>query len=111
MFNCCWVRMVGAYEHYTFIKKSAGVLEQLRNNVFTVKKHFCVNLIIVNSVTSNVSFRIYRTDDMMLKAATTMASARSERSFPEQQFLIPRPKENSWGHRRYYLKKLLSVRL
>ena len=102
MFNYCWVRMVGAYEHYTFIQKSSGVLE---NNVLTtVKKHFCVNLIIVNTVTSDVLFRIYRTDDMMLKAATTMASARSERSFPEQQFLI-RPKENSLGHRRVLAKE------
>ena len=37
---------------------------------------------------------------MMLNTAATMAAARTERSFPEQQFLIPRPKENSWGHRR-----------
>ena len=37
---------------------------------------------------------------MMLNAAATMAAARTERSYPEQQFLIPRSKENSWGHRR-----------
>ena len=36
----------------------------------------------------------------MIKAATTMAAARMERSLPEQQFLIPHPKENSWGHLR-----------
>ena len=36
----------------------------------------------------------------MINTASTMAAARMERSVPEQQFIIPRPKENSWGHRR-----------
>ena len=36
----------------------------------------------------------------MIKAATTMAATRMERLVTEQQFIIPRPKENSWGHRR-----------
>ena len=36
----------------------------------------------------------------MIKAATTMAAARMERSETGHQFIIPRPKENSWGHRR-----------
>ena len=34
----------------------------------------------------------------MINAASTMAAARMERSVPEQQFIIPRPKKNSWGH-------------
>ena len=36
----------------------------------------------------------------MIKAATTMVAARMERSKTGHQFIIPRPKENSWGHRR-----------
>ena len=36
----------------------------------------------------------------MIKAAKTMAAARMERSETGHQFLIPRPKDNSWGHRR-----------
>ena len=84
--------MVGAYKiHSIFIPKTSNWLD---NILTTVKKHFfCVKLI-----PNNVSFRIYHTDKMMLNAATTMAAARSERSYPEQQFLIPRPMENSWGH-------------
>ena len=108
MFNFCWVRMVGAYKiHSNFIPKTSKWLEQLRDNVFTVKKHFFS----VKSTTSNVSFRIYRTDEMMLKAATTMAAARSARSYPEQQFLIPRPKENLWGHRWVLDKETSSAHL
>ena len=34
----------------------------------------------------------------MINVATTMASARMERSVTEQQFLIPRPTETSWGY-------------
>ena len=37
---------------------------------------------------------------MMVRAASAMAAARTERALPEQQFLIPRPKENSWGNLR-----------
>ena len=36
----------------------------------------------------------------MIKAATTMAAARMERSETGHQFLISRPKGNSWGHGR-----------
>ena len=36
----------------------------------------------------------------MIKAATTMAAARSDRSETGHQFLIPRPEKNSWGHKR-----------
>ena len=36
----------------------------------------------------------------MINAASTMAAARMERSVPEQQFIILRPKESSWGHGR-----------
>ena len=36
----------------------------------------------------------------MIKSATTMAAARMERSESGQQFLVPRPEENSWGKER-----------
>ena len=42
--------------------------------------------------------RVYSTDELMINAVSTMAAVRMERSLPEQQFLFPRPKENSWGH-------------
>ena len=35
---------------------------------------------------------------MMVNAVSTLAAARMERSLPGQYFLVPRPKENSWGH-------------
>ena len=99
MVNCCWVRMVGAYKiHLTLISKSSRDLEQLRNNILKPVKNIfiCVNLDFVKSIISNVSFRTYRTEEMMLNAAATMAAARTERSFPEQQFLIPHPERISW---------------
>ena len=105
--NCCWARIVGAYKiHLTIISKSSRDLGQLRNNILKPVKNIfiCVNLDFVKSIISNVSFRTYRTEEMMLNAAATMAAARTERSFPEQQFLIPRPKENSWGHRQILAK-------
>ena len=49
---------------------------------------------------SCVLFRVYRTEEMMVRAASAMAAARTERALPQQQFLIPRPKENSWGNLR-----------
>ena len=102
MVNCCWVRMVGAYKiHLTLISKSSRNLGELRNNILKPVKNIfiCVNLDFVKSIISNVSFRTYRTEEMMLNAAATMEAARTERSIPEQQFLISRPEENSWGHR------------
>ena len=44
----------------------------------------------------------------MINAASTIAPVRMERSVPEQQFLIPRPKENSWGHKRVLDKRISS---
>ena len=41
----------------------------------------------------------------MIKAATTMAAARMERSKTGHQFLIPLPKENSWVHSQAVLDK------
>ena len=41
----------------------------------------------------------------MIKASTTMAAARMERSESGHQFLIPCPKENSWGNKRVLNKE------
>ena len=42
-------------------------------------------------------FRFYITEEMMISADEAMRTARNKRSEQEQQFLIPRPVENSWG--------------
>ena len=57
-------------------------------------------LFVVEISISYLLFRVYSTEQLMINAASTMAAARMERSVPEQQFIIPRPKENSWGHGR-----------
>ena len=57
-------------------------------------------LFVVNKSISYLLFRVYSTEQLMIKVATTMAAVRMERSVTEQQFLIPRPTENSWGHGR-----------
>ena len=55
-------------------------------------------LFVVNKPISYLLFRVYSTEQLMINVATTMAAARMEMSVTEQQFLIPRPTENSWGH-------------
>ena len=90
--------MVGAYKlHLTLSLKSSMFLGQLRNNILTTVKNnlSLVNLYFVKPFISYILFRIYRTEEIMVNAASTMAAARMERSLPEQQFLIPRPTENS----------------
>ena len=57
-------------------------------------------ILVVNKSIYYLLFRVYSTEELMIKAATTMAAARMERSESGQQFLIPRPEENSWGHKR-----------
>ena len=55
-------------------------------------------LFVVNKYISYLLFRVYSTEE--INAATTMAAARMERAETGQQFVIPRPRENSWGHKR-----------
>ena len=101
MFNFCWVRMVGAFKVHLFPNlKSSNLLRQffeLINNIPETVKNI---LFLVKTFISYIMFRVYRTEEIMVKAASAMAAARMERSLPEQLFLIPRPKENSWGHQR-----------
>ena len=70
---------------------------ELTNNIPENVKNF---LFFVTTSISYLLFRVYSTEQLMINATSTMAAARMERSVPEQQFIIPRPKENSWGHRR-----------
>ena len=56
-------------------------------------------LLVVNKSISYLLIRVYSTEQLMINAASTMAAARMERSVTEQQFLIPCPVENSWGHK------------
>ena len=96
MFNFCWVRMVGAFEiHLIPNLKSSKLVKQffeLTNNIPENVKNI---LFFVTYFISYLLFRVTSTEQLMINAASTMAAARMERSLPEQQFLIPRPKENS----------------
>ena len=56
-------------------------------------------IFLVNKSINYLLFRVYSTDELMIKADTTMAAARMERSETGHRFIIPRPRENSWGHR------------
>ena len=67
------------------------------NNIHETVKNI---LLFVTYFTSYLLFRVTSTEQLMINAASAMAASRMERSLPEQQFLIPRPKENSWGHLR-----------
>ena len=74
-----------------------GKFFELTNNIPENVKNF---LFFVTTSISYFLFRVYSTEQLMIKATSTMSAARMERSVPEQQFIVPRPKENSWGHRR-----------
>ena len=54
----------------------------------------------VNKSINYLLFRVYSPDELMIKAATSMAAARMERSETGHQVLIPRPEENSLGSER-----------
>ena len=54
-------------------------------------------IFVVNKSIKYLLFRVYSTDELMIKAAKGMGAARMERSELGQQVLIPRPVENSWG--------------
>ena len=54
-------------------------------------------IFVVNKSIKYLLFRVYNTEQLMIKAATAMAADRMERSELGQKFLIPRPVENSWG--------------
>ena len=72
-----------------FFESLKHILEKVKIFIFVVNKS--INYLL---------FRVYCTEELMIKAATMMAAANMERSEIGHQFIIPSCKENSWGHRR-----------
>ena len=54
-------------------------------------------IFVVNKSIRYLLFRFYSTEELMVKADETMIATRKERSEQGQQFMIPFPRENSWG--------------
>ena len=54
-------------------------------------------IFVVSKSIKYLLFRDYSTEELMINTATTTAAARIERSESGEQFLIPRPEENSCG--------------
>ena len=101
MFNFSLVRMAGALKiHLHPILKSSKLMKQFFASVKFILETVKDPLFVVNKSIIYLLFRVYSTEQLMINAAKIMAAARMERSVTEQQFLIPRPAENSWGHRR-----------
>ena len=73
-------------------------------NIFELVKIILENvkifILVVNKSINYLLFRVYSTEELTIKAATTTTTVRMDRSKTGHQFLIPRPKENSWGNER-----------
>ena len=91
MFNFSFVRMSGALKVHLHPNELSS--KSVKNILENVK----IFIFIVSKSIKYLLFRAYSTEELMIKAATTMAAARMERSETGQQFLIPRPRENSLG--------------
>ena len=92
--------MAGALKiHLHPIIISSNSIKNFFESVIVIPENVKIFLFVVNKYIS-LLFRVYSTEQLMINAASTMADARMERSKTEQQFLIPRPAENSWGHKR-----------
>ena len=101
MFNFSFVRMAGALKiHLHPILISSKLVKQFFESVKIILENVKIFLLVVNKSISYLLFRVYSMEQLMIKAATTMAAARMKRAETEKQFIIPRSKENSWGHRR-----------
>ena len=99
MFNFSFVRMAGALKiHLHPISISSKLVKKFFESVKYILENVKIFIFVVNKSISYLLFRTYSTEELMRKAATTMAAARMERSETGHQFIIPRPKENSWGH-------------
>ena len=72
-----------------FFESVKNILEKVKIFIFVVNKS--INYIL---------FRVHSTKELMIKAATTTAASRMEIWESGQQFLIPCPRENSWGRER-----------
>ena len=85
--------------HLHPIFKSSKFIKQFFESVKVILENVKALLFVVNKSISYLLFREYSTEQLMINAASTMVAARMERSVTKQQFLIPRPAENSWGHK------------
>ena len=54
-------------------------------------------IFIVNKNINYLLFRFYSTEELMMNADSTMRAARNKRLEHEHQFMIPHPRETSWG--------------
>ena len=101
MFNLSFVRMAGALKiHLHPIILSSKSVKKFFESVKNILENVKIFIFVVNKSISYLLFSVYSMEELMIKAATTMAAARMERSETGHQFLIPRPKEKSWEHRR-----------
>ena len=73
----------------------------MKENFFESVKFILGNvktfIFLINKSINYLLFRVYSPDELMIKAARTMAASRMERSETGHQFLIPCPEENSLG--------------
>ena len=112
MFNFSLVRMAGALKiHLHPILKSSKLMKQFFESLKFILENVKKPLLVVHKSISYLLFRVYSTEQLMINTATTMAAAWMERSVTEQQFLIPRPTEKSWGHRRILIRRISSKSL
>ena len=106
MFNFSFVRMAGALKiHLHPISISSKLVKKFFESVKFILENGKTFIFVVNKPISYLLFRVYSTDKLMMKAAMMMAAARMERSETGHQYIIPRPRENSWGHRRFLDKE------
>ena len=98
MFNFSFVRMAGAYNlHLHPNELSSKLVKNILESVKIILENMKLVIFVVNKSIKYLLFRVYSTDELMIKAVKAMGAARMERSELGQQFLIPRPVENSWG--------------
>ena len=92
MFNLSFVRMAGALKiHLHPITISSKLVKKFFESVKYILENVKIFIFVVNKSINYLLFRVYSTEELMIKAATTMAAARMERSETGHQFIIPRP--------------------
>ena len=95
MFNFSFVRMARALKVHLHPNILSSILVK---KFFELVKHILENvkifLFVVNKSIYYLLFRVYSTEELMIKAATTTAATRIERLDSGLQFLILRLREN-----------------
>ena len=98
MFNFSFVRMAGAFKIHLHLNLLSSIsVKNIFESVKNILENVKILILVVNKSIYYLLFRAYSTEELMIKAATAMVTARMERSESGQQFLIPCPEENSWG--------------